>query len=42
MVDNLEKSAFYQNVELLFSERSELQGRELFRFSIKAGVQQPE
>jgi Tfp pilus assembly protein PilN len=42
MVDNLEKSPYYANVELLFSERSELQGREVFRFSIKAGVEQPE
>jgi len=42
LVDNLEKSAFHKNVELLFSERSELQGREAFRFSIKAGVQEPE
>ena len=42
MVDNLEKSAYYKNVELLFSERSELQGREVFRFSIKAGVEQPD
>lgn len=42
MVDNLEKSAFYANVELLFSERSDLQGREVFRFSIKSGVQEPE
>jgi type IV pilus assembly protein PilN len=42
MVDNLEKSPFYKEVELLFSERTDLQGREVFRFSIKAGVQEPE
>jgi type IV pilus assembly protein PilN len=42
MVDNLEKSAYYKGVELLFSERSDLQGREVFRFSIKADVEQPE
>ena len=42
MVDNLEKSAYYKNVELLFSERSELHGRQVFRFSIKAGVEQPD
>lgn len=42
MVDNLEKSAYYKDVELLFSERSDLQGRELFRFSIKASVQEPD
>ena len=42
MVDNLEKSPYYKDVELLFSERSELQGREVFRFSIKAGVEQPD
>ena len=42
MVDNLEKSAYYRNVELLFSERSDLQGRQVFRFSIKAGVEQPD
>ena len=42
MVDNLEKSAYYKDVELLFSERSDLQGRQVFRFSIKAGVEQPD
>ena len=42
MVDNLEKSPYYKDVELLYSERSELQGREIFRFSIKAGVQEPD
>jgi len=42
MVDNLEKSPYYKDVELLFSERTEIQGRELFRFSIKASVQQPD
>jgi len=42
MVDNLEKSAYYKDVELLYSERAELQGREIFRFSIKAGVQEPD
>jgi len=42
MVDNLEKSPFYKEVELLYSERSDLQGREIFRFSIKAGVQEPD
>jgi len=42
LVDNLEKSAFHKNVELLYSERTELQGRETFRFGIKAGVQEPE
>ena len=41
MVDNLEKSPYYKDVELLFSERSDLQGREVFRFSIKAGVEEP-
>ena len=42
MVDNLEKSPYYKGVELLYSERSEVQGREIFRFSIKAGVEVPE
>ena len=42
MVDNLEKSPYYKGVELLFSERTELSGREVFRFSIKAGVEQPD
>jgi type IV pilus assembly protein PilN len=42
LVDSLEKSPFYRSVELIFSERSELGGREVFRFSIKAGVQQPD
>lgn len=42
LVDSLEKSPFYKDVDLLFSERSDLQGREVFRFSIKAGVEQPE
>lgn len=42
LVDNLEKSAYYKDVELLFSERSDLAGRQVFRFSIKAGVQQPD
>jgi len=42
MVDNLEKSPYYKGVELLYSERAELQGREVFRFSIKAGVEQPD
>ena len=42
MVDNLEKSAYYKDVELLYSERVEIQGRQVFRFSIKAGVEQPD
>ncbi|MHB8835747.1 MAG: PilN domain-containing protein [Candidatus Methylomirabilia bacterium] len=42
MVDNLEKSPYYKEVELLYSERNDLQGRQVFRFSIKAGVEQPE
>lgn len=42
LVDSLEQSPYYKGVELLFSERAELQGREVFRFSIKAGVEQPE
>lgn len=42
LVDGLEKSAYYKEVELLFSERAELQGREVFRFSIKSGSEQPE
>ena len=41
MVDNLEKSPYYKDCELLFSERNDLQGREIFRFSIKAGVEEP-
>jgi type IV pilus assembly protein PilN len=41
MVDNLEKSPYYKGCELLFSERSDLQGREVFRFSIKADVEEP-
>ena len=41
LVDSLEKSPYYQDVELLYSERSEVQGRMIFRFSIKAGVEQP-
>jgi type IV pilus assembly protein PilN len=42
LVDSLEKSPSYKDVELLFSERGDLQGREVFRFSFKAGVEQPE
>jgi type IV pilus assembly protein PilN len=42
LVDGLEKSPYYRGVELLFSERTEMQGREVFRFSIKSGVEQPE
>jgi Tfp pilus assembly protein PilN len=42
LVDNLEKSPYYKGVELLFSERADIQGREVYRFSIKAGVEQPE
>jgi len=42
MVDNLEKTASYKDVELLYSERVDLQGREVFHFSIKAGVQAPD
>jgi len=42
LVDNLEKSAYYKNVELLYSERNDLQGRQVFRFSIKSGVEQPD
>jgi hypothetical protein len=42
MVDNLEKSGYYKEVELLYSERSEVQGRMIFHFSIKAGVEQPD
>jgi type IV pilus assembly protein PilN len=41
MVDNLEKSPYYKEVELLFSERTEIAGREVFRFSIRAGVEEP-
>lgn len=42
LVEDIEKSPYYKDVELLFSERSDLQGREVFRFSIKAGEQQPD
>lgn len=42
LVDHLEGSPYYRDVELLFSERTELQGRTVFHFSIKAGVEQPE
>ena len=42
MVDNLEKSPYYKDCELLFSERSDVQGREIFHFNIKAGVEQPD
>ena len=41
LVDSLEKSPYYKDVELLFSERSDIQGRMIFRFSIKAKVEQP-
>jgi type IV pilus assembly protein PilN len=41
-VDTLEKSPYYKDVELLYSERTEVQGRTVFHFSIKAGVEQPE
>lgn len=41
IVDGLEKSPYYQNVELLFSERTEITGREVYRFSIKAGIEEP-
>jgi len=42
LVDSLEQSPYYKGVELLFSERADIQGREVFRFSIKAGVEEPE
>jgi len=42
LVENLEKSPYYKNVELIYSERNDLQGREVFRFSVKANVEQPE
>jgi type IV pilus assembly protein PilN len=42
LVDSLEKSPYYKDVELLYSERTEVQGRLIFHFSIKAGVEQPE
>ena len=42
MADNLEQTPTYKDVELLYSERVELQGREVFHFSIKANVQAPE
>ena len=42
LVDSLEQSPYYKGVELLFSERADIQGREVYRFSIKAGVEQPE
>ena len=41
MVDNLEKSPYYKDVELLYSDRTELLGRDVFRFSIKASVEEP-
>jgi type IV pilus assembly protein PilN len=41
IVDNLEKSPYYQNVELMFSDRTTVTGRDVYRFSIKAGVEQP-
>jgi Tfp pilus assembly protein PilN len=40
-VDGLEKSSYYKDVELLYSERTEIVGREVFRFSVKAAVEQP-
>ena len=42
LVDSLEKSPYYKSVELIVSERAESQGRVIFHFSIKAGVEQPE
>lgn len=42
LVDSLEKSPYHQSVELLYSERSEIQGRTVFHFGIKAGVEQPD
>jgi type IV pilus assembly protein PilN len=42
LVDGLEKSAYYKAVELLYSESSKIQDREVYRFSIKSGVEQPE
>ena len=42
LVDHLEGSPYYREVELLYSERSELQGRQVFHFSIMAGVEEPE
>lgn len=41
IVDGLERSPYYRDVELLFSERTEISGREVYRFSIKSGVEQP-
>jgi type IV pilus assembly protein PilN len=42
LVDSLEQSPYYKGVELLYSERTEMQGRQVFRFSVKAAVQQPD
>ncbi len=42
LVDGLEASPYYKGVELLFSERSNVQGREVFRFSIKSSIEQPQ
>jgi type IV pilus assembly protein PilN len=42
LVESLEKSPYYKDVELLYSERNDLQGREVFHFSVKANVEQPE
>jgi type IV pilus assembly protein PilN len=42
MVDNLEKSPYYKDVELIYSELDQATVPHKFRFSIKAGVEQPE
>ena len=42
IVDGLEKSPYYQAVDLLYSERQIMRDREVYHFSIKSGVEQPE
>lgn len=41
-VEGLEGSPYYRGVELLFSERSKIGDRDVYRFSVKSGIEQPE
>lgn len=41
LVEGLERSPWYQGVELRWSEKREMSGREVFNFEITASVEQP-
>lgn len=42
MVKQLEASPYLQNVDLIVSQKATIQGREIFKFSISAGLEMPE